>query len=396
MKAEKSIDWFTQGVLFLSLVVCLAASSASASVTIDWGAPTTNADGTPCTDLAGYKIYYDTDGPGGPYNGSGLPQGDSPITVPLSELADPAAPTLTLVGLVSGATYSMVVTAYDTSGNESGYSNELNPTETETDSDDDRLSDPLEASYGLDLASSDSDADGIGDLAEWGTSEFPADTDFDGVVDALDTDSDNDGTPDLDEDSVDSDLDGTPDRLDAKTATMATTHGNMSVVLNHISGSLAQTRFIATVASGSGHPDVEFPYGGVEYQITGLSAGETVLVTIIMADVLPANAEYWKYDPVHGFQKIASQTSGREISFNLRDGGAGDADGSANGVIVDPGYVGVPLPANPVTSSSGGGGGGCALARDSGALPDVFFFLFPLVLVLILKSRSERRKPGIG
>jgi len=36
-------------------------STASASVTLNWQPPTTNIDGTPLTDLAGYRIYYGTD-----------------------------------------------------------------------------------------------------------------------------------------------------------------------------------------------------------------------------------------------------------------------------------------------------------------------------------------------
>ena len=41
------------------IVISLNASSAfSGTATPSWDAPTTNADGTPLTDLAGYKVYY--------------------------------------------------------------------------------------------------------------------------------------------------------------------------------------------------------------------------------------------------------------------------------------------------------------------------------------------------
>lgn len=33
-------------------------SSAAGSATVSWEAPITNTDGTPLTDLAGYRIYY--------------------------------------------------------------------------------------------------------------------------------------------------------------------------------------------------------------------------------------------------------------------------------------------------------------------------------------------------
>ena len=40
--------------------LCLVQDAFSAEVTLSWDPPTTNADGTPLTDLAGYKVYYGT------------------------------------------------------------------------------------------------------------------------------------------------------------------------------------------------------------------------------------------------------------------------------------------------------------------------------------------------
>jgi hypothetical protein len=110
-------------LFFSSTLLLFLCSSAEASVTLAWDKPATNADGTPCTDLAGYKVYYDTDSAAAPYGGTGLVEGNSPITVPVSSLTDPARPELALSGLSPSATYHLTVTAYDTSGNESGYSN---------------------------------------------------------------------------------------------------------------------------------------------------------------------------------------------------------------------------------------------------------------------------------
>ena len=84
------------------------SSSSTSSATLTWDAPTTNADGTALTDLAGYKIYY---GPAtNDYSGGS-------IDVGLTTSYDAQA-------LPSGWT-CFVVTAYDTSGNESTYSNEV-------------------------------------------------------------------------------------------------------------------------------------------------------------------------------------------------------------------------------------------------------------------------------
>lgn len=66
------------------------------------------------SDLAGYKLYYG--------NESGV-YGDS-IPFPLSELTDTSNPEFTTPVLPSG-TYYFALTAYDTEGLESGYSNEV-------------------------------------------------------------------------------------------------------------------------------------------------------------------------------------------------------------------------------------------------------------------------------
>jgi chitinase len=87
-------------------------------VTLAWGS---NSE----PDLGGYFIYYKAGSSGAPYNGTGAVEGSSPIQVPLSELDNPAFPEYTIHGLSDTETTYFVLTAYDTDGNESGYSNEV-------------------------------------------------------------------------------------------------------------------------------------------------------------------------------------------------------------------------------------------------------------------------------
>jgi len=95
--------------LFASFFVILLSSSAFASeIKLAWDAPTTNADGTPLTDLAGYKIYY------------GKASGVYEHSVDVGNVT-----TYKLKGLKGGETYYIAVVAYDTSNNESDYSNEV-------------------------------------------------------------------------------------------------------------------------------------------------------------------------------------------------------------------------------------------------------------------------------
>jgi hypothetical protein len=84
------------------------AGGTDGTIILDWDAPTTNADGTALTDLVGYKIYYGT--ASRVYNHS----------IDVGNVT-----TYTLSGLTKGQTYYAAATAYDTSANESGYSDEF-------------------------------------------------------------------------------------------------------------------------------------------------------------------------------------------------------------------------------------------------------------------------------
>jgi hypothetical protein len=107
-------------VIIVSLIslFSLIPSSFSAEVTLSWD-PNTESD------LAGYKMYYKTGASGTPYDGTGIDQGGSGINIPLDNLATPDSPSFSLTGLQDNEFYYLVLTAVDSSGNESGYSNEI-------------------------------------------------------------------------------------------------------------------------------------------------------------------------------------------------------------------------------------------------------------------------------
>ena len=76
------------------------------SLTLNWISPTTNADGTPINDLAGFRVFY------------GTASGSYANSVAIS---DARAVSHTIRGLPAGA-YYVVVRAYDASNNESAAS----------------------------------------------------------------------------------------------------------------------------------------------------------------------------------------------------------------------------------------------------------------------------------
>ena len=101
-------------VLLAALLIPLYSPLLFAGeVLLAWTPPTTNVDGSPLNDLAGFMIYY------GAYPGNYTRSIDLP---------DPGATNYTVTNLTDGGTYFFAVTAYDTSGNESDYSNEVGKT----------------------------------------------------------------------------------------------------------------------------------------------------------------------------------------------------------------------------------------------------------------------------
>jgi PKD repeat protein len=99
----------------LMFLILMAASLHAASVRLTWTPPTTNANGTPLNDLAGYKVYH------------GSSSGQYTASVDVGDVTS-----YTLSGLTSGRLYYIAVTASDTSGNESAYSDEIPVTPTDT------------------------------------------------------------------------------------------------------------------------------------------------------------------------------------------------------------------------------------------------------------------------
>ena len=104
-------------LLTVSMIMMMAVVKASATIVLNWTAPTTNMDGSQLTDLQGYKVYY---GSGSPCNFTN--------TINIGNVTPPSY-TLSL----PNGTYCVAVTAYDAAGYESDYSNTVYKTEGTSD-----------------------------------------------------------------------------------------------------------------------------------------------------------------------------------------------------------------------------------------------------------------------
>lgn len=121
--------------------------------------------------------------------------------------------------------------------------------------------------------------------------------------------------------------------------------------------------------------------------------GATVEVAIYFSEGLPDDAKWYKYDLIKGWQDFSEhadfiqQDDGTTmVILELQDGGFGDADGSVNGIIIDPSGPVIQQGANRTTIASAivadeDGAGGCFIAASE---VDVAFLRTVVVLTLLL------------
>ena len=116
MPHQKSTTSYLKSIFYLLLLPCVlglapcASDAIAESVTLGW-------DSNPEPDLEGYVVYRNVGFPGPPY--------DYSDTLPEDDLVDPLHPKATLTGLTEGNEYYIALTAYNSDGAESNFSNDV-------------------------------------------------------------------------------------------------------------------------------------------------------------------------------------------------------------------------------------------------------------------------------
>jgi hypothetical protein len=184
-----------------------------------------------------------------------------------------------------------------------------------------------------------------------------------GAIDG--TDSNGNGVLDSEEGTDpadDFDDDGTPDYMDTDTAAVRHPNGLETVRLHTSAGNFSNVACMTDddpSLPGNGKPDRQFPYGVNRFLITGLTAGQSVTLSLEYPSAVPTTAKYYKVDSSGEWNEMSfgSNDGDNRITLLLTDGDPlTDGDGIANGTIDDPGA----LTTLSTSSSSGdGGGGGC-------------------------------------
>lgn len=134
--------------------------------------------------------------------------------------------------------------------------------------------------------------------------------------------------------------------------TTATASGTASIQTD--GGAVTDLEVVAEgTLPNAGKPDLDFPHGFLSFNIMGLTPGQTVVVTITLPNNVPVGTEYWKYHASEGGWieiPMGSDNGDNIITITLVDGGLGDDDLTADGVITDqggPGFVAPPAPPVP-------------------------------------------------
>ena len=91
------------------------------------------------------------------------------------------------------------------------------------------------------------------------------------------------------------------------------------------------------------------PHGLFNFTITGLTPGQSVTLTVTLPSPVPMGSLWWKVNLTAGNNSwysipIGDDDGDNVVTITLTDGGLGDNDGLANGVIVDPSGIGTAAP----------------------------------------------------
>jgi hypothetical protein len=135
-------------------------------------------------------------------------------------------------------------------------------------------------------------------------------------------------------------------------------------------------------------PNYNYPQGFFKFNVIGLSDGQTVTLTVTLPQAVPVGSKWIKYENgTYYVLNIGSDNGDNVITVDLTDGVTGqDADGEANGIIVDDGGPGYKK------SPQQGVGGEIARINKTGLLVLWMGLASALVLVSLVGVRLAGRR----
>ena len=223
------------------------------------------------------------------------------------------------------------------------------------------------------------------------------------------------GIPDDQEPDVTSDMDedGILD-ADQDTIKCVKTKGQKSQVGISFEGSdtVSAIEYLAyqdpkSLNSPSSNRPNSFPFGLIDFRLLVAEPGDQAVITVYFSDRAPKDGKWYKYDPIEGawldYSGYAEFGANRKsITLLLQDGGMGDGDGVANGIIVDPSGLGADLAGSSTGDSNGNKSGinsscfisatayGSSTDPQAAFLPELMSIALAILLLLLVWITAGR------
>ncbi len=181
------------------------------------------------------------------------------------------------------------------------------------------------------------------------------------------------GIPDAWEvdDTVDLNLDGIPDNYQPEIIKcVQAVDGSSYIGVERISNSISEIEALevidpATISNFANKP-ADLIFGLFSSRLRLNQAGATATVRIYFSGGISQGDIFYKYDSINGWYDYSEHTTfndnGQSVTLELQDGGYGDSDGLANGIIVDPGGIASGSTVDGASVGDTGAGGGCFIA----------------------------------
>ena len=206
-----------------------------------------------------------------------------------------------------------------------------------------------------------------------GTSDWSGSVEF--TTTSFFEDLNSNGIPDADEvdDSVDFNLDGISDIYQPQLIKCVQAFDGLNYIgIEKVSSSITEIETLEIIDPDTISDTVNRPadliFGLFSYRLRVNQPGDTAILKIYFSGEIFSSDTIFKYDTINGWHDYSEHTTfnndGQSVTLEVKDGGYGDSDGVANGVIVDPGGIAAASGGSSytVTGSSSGGGSGCFIA----------------------------------
>ncbi len=185
------------------------------------------------------------------------------------------------------------------------------------------------------------------------------------------------GIPDQQElspfDGIDLDRNGVADRVQADMRSLISFTGETYLGVKMSTNCRAIRKFMsidpASIAK-TGDMPAHLPIGLIDFKLEVERPGDFAELIVHLSEPAPAGSRWYVYSATDGWSEYPYATFSAdrtEVTLRLKDGdvACGDSDGVANGIILDPGGIGVGEDAATADTRDDAGGTGCFVSSTA-------------------------------